>query len=780
MATAVTTPPPPSSSSSSCGPKLESLANIDITKLSQSELYTLSKCSNSAFDLHRSDDVVVPNIDRSLFNESSGSRRQTYSRLRQSHHHHHHLHPRTRLPGLLPGPKHSPSADPENHAILHYLKHYLNHNSATNCPPPPPPPPLPPRPPPPPPQPVGLGLQEKMAIAVNVVEKKRKRGGKVRWNPGLLENGVGMELERVNKNGLEVDFAALESNGDEFYSAELGRRTMGLETEEGVLEFLRGLEGQWCSRRKKRKYVDAGDFGDALPIGWKLLLGLRRRDGRVWVYCRRIISPIGEQFLSCKEASSFLRSYFEAKSSSQPVDQGNSIVEQGGAVASRRNAGSITNAYQTSHEIVPYLTASGGHDNDVGLMDIDNLPEVQVQDLFECYKCNLTFDEKNLYLQHLMSFHQRTTRRYKFGDAVADGVIIKDGKFECQFCHKVFLERRSYNGHVGVHVRNHVKGSELPTPDSVQKSVDSPSWEGLCRRTSKNALIEIAHNFTSAASSAGPSSAAVEISHPSVINLNETLAGNTHVGATLVSEPSQLEGLNAGRTLNLDLNQHKSDSFMDDGRMSMCNNRQAIEINLKEVHTKDAEQSDAEELKEYGNKNVEIGFGPRSSKQSDDVANSEGPMGEETVHHSGISSSSTPLVQAYDYFSSVPDKGDDEFFLESQKLGNLPSFEELELDYMGPFKYDFADGQESSLPEVSRDLASDTGKGEVLNASVGLDSQADQLNMTGTHQFTTVCVWCRSEFKIEAFDSELQSDSIGYMCTTCKDKISGHFSRICH
>ncbi|XP_027106250.1 uncharacterized protein [Coffea arabica] len=775
MATAVTTPPPPSSSSSSCGPKLESLANIDITKLSQSELYTLSKCSNSAFDLHRSDDVVVPNIDRSLFNESSGSRRQTYSRLRQSHHHHHHLHPRTRLPGLLPGPKHSPSADPENHAILHYLKHYLNHNSATNCPPPPPPPPLPPRPPPPPPQPVGLGLQEKMAIAVNVVEKKRKRGGKVRWNPGLLENGVGMELERVNKNGLEVDFAALESNGDEFYSAELGRRTMGLETEEGVLEFLRGLEGQWCSRRKKRKYVDAGDFGDALPIGWKLLLGLRRRDGRVWVYCRRIISPTGEQFLSCKEASSFLRSYFEAKSSNQPVDQGTSIVEQAGAVASRRNAGSITNAYQTSHEIVPYLTASGGHDNDVGLMDIDNLPEVQVQDLFECYKCNLTFDEKNLYLQHLMSFHQRTTRRYKFGDAVADGVIIKDGKFECQFCHKVFLERRSYNGHVGVHVRNHVKGSELPTPDSVQKSVDSPSWEGLCQRTSKNALIEIAHNFTSAASSAGPSSAAVEISHPSVMNLNETLAGNTHVGATLVSEPSQLEGLNAGRTLNLDLNQHKSDSFMDDGRMSTCNKRQAIEINLKEVLTKDAE-----ELKEYGNKIVEIGFGPRSSKQSDDVANSEGPMGEETVHHRGISSSSTPLVQAYDYFSSVPDKGDDEFFLESQKLGNLPSFEELELDDMGPFKYDFADGQESSLPEVSMNLASDTGKGEELNASVGFDSQADQLDMTGTHQFTTVCVWCRSEFKIEAFDSELQSDSIGYMCTTCKDKISGHFSRICH
>ena len=49
-----------------------------------------------------------------------------------------------------------------------------------------------------------------------------------------------------------------------------------------------------------------------------------------------VASPTGEQFLSCKEASSFLRSYFEAKSSNQPVDQGTSIVEQAGAVASRR------------------------------------------------------------------------------------------------------------------------------------------------------------------------------------------------------------------------------------------------------------------------------------------------------------------------------------------------------------------------------------------------------------------------------------------------------------
>lgn len=108
-------------------------------------------------------------------------------------------------------------------------------------------------------------------------------------NTKLSENGAGIELHQVNGKGEIVDFAELEKKGDDLYSEELKKRTMGIETEEGGLDFLRGLEGQWCSRRKKRKYVDAALFGEALPIGWKLLLGLRRRDYRVSVYCRRFI-----------------------------------------------------------------------------------------------------------------------------------------------------------------------------------------------------------------------------------------------------------------------------------------------------------------------------------------------------------------------------------------------------------------------------------------------------------------------------------------------------------
>ncbi|KAJ6954577.1 hypothetical protein NC652_006115 [Populus alba x Populus x berolinensis] len=61
----------------------ESLPLIDLRHLSQSELLSLSFCSSSPHRL-RTDtaDVSTPKIDRSVFNESAGSRKQTFSRLR--------------------------------------------------------------------------------------------------------------------------------------------------------------------------------------------------------------------------------------------------------------------------------------------------------------------------------------------------------------------------------------------------------------------------------------------------------------------------------------------------------------------------------------------------------------------------------------------------------------------------------------------------------------------------------------------------------------------------
>lgn len=142
---------------------------------------------------------------------------------------------------------------------------------------------------------------------------------------------------------------------------------------------------------------------------------------------------------------------------------------------------------------------------EVILLGPEKQPEVQVNDLFECHKCNMTFNEKDSYLQHLVSFHQRTMRRYRIGSSVGDGVIMKEGKFECQFCHKVFEERRRYNGHVGIHVRNYVRRKEESSGQGIAlNKIESPSGNEFPSRTSKmDALIEIAQSSILETSTSG-------------------------------------------------------------------------------------------------------------------------------------------------------------------------------------------------------------------------------------------------------------------------------------
>ena len=104
---------------------------------------------------------------------------------------------------------------------------------------------------------------------------------------GILGKREREGLEIVKKNGVAVDLAAL-GGLEDLYGQELKKRTEGMAgNEEALLGLMRDLGGQWCSRRRKRKIVDASIFGDVFPVGWKLLLGLKRREGCASVYCRR-------------------------------------------------------------------------------------------------------------------------------------------------------------------------------------------------------------------------------------------------------------------------------------------------------------------------------------------------------------------------------------------------------------------------------------------------------------------------------------------------------------
>ncbi|KAM7516824.1 hypothetical protein LguiA_006407 [Lonicera macranthoides] len=338
------------STSTSTACTLESIPTVDLHLLSQSELYSLSLCSHSSSALNFSeDDVVIPKIDRSVFNESAGSRKQTYSRLRLAPASSSSTAIRRRTPHLRssrPPPDTSTDNDPEraeNSQIIHLLKELFakenNNNNKNDL------------------LPINVDYSDSVPDSSNA--KKRKRGRPRKDRSGEVLTPVKAELgfdvikdifynenvedrdldsskdrEIANKNGVVVDLGIVRGLIDP-YGAELRRRTDGMTTAEELLGFLGGLNGQWGSRRKKRMVVDANDFGDVLPNGWKILLSLKRKEGHVWLYCRRYISPTGRQFVSCKDVSSYLLSISEPQDTYQPnCAQANESIQVACSMAS--------------------------------------------------------------------------------------------------------------------------------------------------------------------------------------------------------------------------------------------------------------------------------------------------------------------------------------------------------------------------------------------------------------------------------------------------------------
>lgn len=602
-------------------------------------------------------------------------------------------------------------------------------------------------------------------------ERKRKRGRKPKDK--FLKDGNGVELLKVNQNGAVVDFAEL-GNADEFYTGALRRRTEGLGTEEEGLGFLRGLDGQWCSTRKKRKFVDASDFGDKFPVGWKLLLALRRRDGRVSVYCRRYISPTGEHFLSCKEASSFLKSHFE-DSEKQLMDQRTGSDQPVYKVDFGSHAGFV----DKDNSALPGSSISDTNDK-VNLLGIENLTEVQIRDIFDCSKCNKTYDEKDEYLRHLLSVHKNTTRRYGLGTSVGGGVIIKDGKYECQFCHKVFQERRSYSGHVGVHVRNLVRNfEEWPTQVTTRKTNESSSHDGLPSRMSKmDALIEIAQN------SIVENSNDRHIEKPSGgsynLNMEEISAAVSDHEPSFSCHLSEMDNCMAVATLGPELKRSSDEHMITDEEVAKIDSLSPNTANY--VNVVGTSTSDHLELDTVGNCGS-CGLGVicgNNNVQPNEVITDTTKQIKDNILQNGITNSSMPSVQSLYYFpafNATSNKGENGVSSADQKLDDVSGFKELQFDEIEPLRNSYVNGQQSvSLPEVSMELANHAVIGD---STTVVEPETIMLNIAARCQLTSVCVWCRNEFDHEAIDFEIMSDSIGFMCPTCKDAISGKLDGVC-
>lgn len=109
-------------------------------------------------------------------------------------------------------------------------------------------------------------------------------------------------------------------------------------------------------------------------------------------------------------------------------------------------------------------------------------------------------------------------------------------------------------------------------------------------------------------------------------------------------------------------------------------------------------------------------------------------------------------------------QGDEHVIGVDQRDDHVMGLEDLQQNEIEHLKHGSASVQESlTLEEVSMNMT---------NSSEMQRSVEVMLNMAGSNQLTTACVWCGVEFKHEAVDYEVQHGSVGFMCPVCKANIS--------
>ncbi|KAK6130667.1 hypothetical protein DH2020_035642 [Rehmannia glutinosa] len=255
-----------------------------------------------------------------------------------------------------------------------------------------------------------LAKQTQPAMGVSVADVNNDVDGIPSLNGIVVRDNLeDKDREILNREGVSVDIVAL-GVVDHPYSEEIRRRTEGLETEEELLGFLKGLKGQWGSSRKKRRIVDAGEFGSVLPIGWKLLLSVKKQKGHMWLHCRRYISVIALS-LSEGDTCALNHGLMGQRGLSWPIPD-----------TATQDVDREENLF--SHTSPPaFASTSGNHETQVisGL-----LPEERLGEILHCNTCNVTFCEKDEFLHYQSSVHRNNG--YKNVVRVTDGVINNENK----------------------------------------------------------------------------------------------------------------------------------------------------------------------------------------------------------------------------------------------------------------------------------------------------------------------------------------------------------------
>lgn len=220
-------------------------------------------------------------------------------------------------------------------------------------------------------------------------------------------------------------------------------------------------------------------------------------------------------------------------------------------------------------------------------------------------------------------------------------------------------------------------------------------------------------------------------------------------------------------------------TFQDDATLDELTN---FSLSMVQPSHSAFEHPESDDMKKDGNNQQAVCPGYSLTKANNDLESETMEfILQQNAIRDGLAGFSEPMVQSFHNSTGIlsgSSKDNDEVSAIGQNLDNGTGFEELRLDEIDHFEYSFDGGHESSsLPATSIGLGNDARMKEAF-ASVGFDSGGIILNMEELNQLSTVCVWCRVEFKLEAYDTEAHSDSIGFMCPDCKAKISGHLESV--
>ncbi|XP_030493830.2 uncharacterized protein LOC115709758 [Cannabis sativa] len=537
--------------------RLDSLPLIDLHLLSQSELYSLSFTSSTSHPLRRcDDDVSIPKIDRSVFNESAGSRKQTYSRLRLASRKSK-LSSSSSSSAVVVAPPPAEPLDQERFQIIGLLKKLFTDESSdglvcapvdyNNSFPEPLCEVMPNTPidvvvdsgikkrkrgrprkdlvqefacnvesgspnsllcssggdigsvpvlsnaelssakPGSFSVPVDRVMEDSSAASIVGGQVKRKRGRPRKGEIRSVENAKGKDrvvvcAAKALGNGNGTEFIAL-GNVENPFEEELMKRTRGLTTEAELLGFLEGFEGDWNSWRRKKKTVNASELGNALPNGWRIMISFKRREGRFSLFCRRFVSPNGQQFVSYKEVSSYLLSSFGLQDASDlnPSLAECKIQEVACQVGSGDDANLSFDDAKTANELIISSRVPSTSTNDDWkqgmLLETINLGDVPVDNvLIKCQHHAMTFDEKNDLIHHLFSSHKDANG---CNSVFCEGLIFNNGNYECQFCHKILDEKFCHNDNVATRVKDDVESIEVSQGMTSTLKKSNPSVSGI-------------------------------------------------------------------------------------------------------------------------------------------------------------------------------------------------------------------------------------------------------------------------------------------------------------